>query len=487
MKHKRSALFFALAAVILAPAFASAQQGPPPTCTLSSSAGVVQKGGTVNLRWNSANAVSGTITSIGSVGPSGIQGVIPTQTTEYVGIFAGANGTARCTVTVIVTLPTGGTTLPPGGVQAPEGGNSAFPEAPSVQTGEPDIRSETGGLVPCTGLNCQACHLASLVQNIIKFLIMLAIPIVALLFAVAGAMYFSSEVTNKKEQAKKIIQKAVVGFIIAISAWMVVNTVLYILFEPPQGGGNWLTIQCVSDSQRRGTSPQNSGSILQVLNNVLGVVPPPTQFPAGRSGGGGGPVGECPAGYTFLGVMCHPEDGGAPVVPTYPSTNSGAGSLSGLQQYSAALSNACVSNGLDDCAVAQAILVRESGGRAGAVSHMGAGGLMQVMPATARGLDPARLAGLSDSEVLRILTTEPDYNMHLGTKEVARLYNKYNGDVSKVAAAYNGGDKANVCGADCQRMCGGGTAWQCTAFPGYNETRKYVPNVVATYTALKNQ
>ena len=183
MKHKRLALFFALAAVILAPVFASAQQSPPPGCTLSSSAGVVQKGGTVNLRWQSANAVSGTITSIGSVGPSGIQGVIPTQTTEYVGMFSGSGGTARCSVTVIVTLPGGGTSPPSGEV-----GNSAFPEAPSVQTGQPDIRSETEGLVPCTGLNCQACHLASLVQNIIKFLIMLAIPIAALLFAVAGAM-----------------------------------------------------------------------------------------------------------------------------------------------------------------------------------------------------------------------------------------------------------------------------------------------------------
>jgi len=54
-----------------------------------------------------------------------------------------------------------------------------------------------------------------------------------------------------------------------------------------------------------------------------------------------------------------------------------------------------------------------------------------------------------------------------------------------IEAAYNGGDKANVCGRDCMRECGGGTAWQCNAFPRYAETRKYVPNVVATYKSLR--
>ena len=109
------------------------------------------------------------------------------------------------------------------------------------------------------------------------------------------------------------------------------------------------------------------------------------------------------------------------------------------------------------------------------------------MPATARGLDPDRLGGLSDAEVRQILTSEPFYNLDLGTKELARLSAKYDGDVAKVAAAYNGGDKANVCGEQCQSACGGqvSAAWQCTAFPKYEETRKYVPSVVATYKSLK--
>jgi hypothetical protein len=287
MKRSSFALFLVAAVFILVPA-AHAQQSPPPTCTLSASAGVVQKGGTVNLRWQSTNAVSGTITSIGSVGPSGIQGVIPTQTTEYVGVFAGAGGTARCSVTVIVTLPSGGTTVPTGSTpstqtQSGQGQTTevstspnTFPTAPGLSGSEAALTSQTGGLVPCIGTDCQACHLASLVQNIIKFLIMLAIPLAALLFAVAGAMYFTTEVTNQKERAKAIIKKGIIGFIIALSAFLVVNTIFYILFDPQQfPGSTWTTIQCTDNRQVTG------GSIQNVLNRVLGRQQPAAPVPGG--------------------------------------------------------------------------------------------------------------------------------------------------------------------------------------------------------------
>jgi hypothetical protein len=321
MKHSSFALFLLAAAFVFVPA-AHAQQGPPPTCTLSASAGVVQKGGTVNLRWQSSNAVSGTITSIGGVGPSGIQGVIPTQTTEYVGVFAGPGGTTRCSVTIIVTLPTGGTTAPTQTESGPATDVSTapntFPTVPDISAGEAVLTSETGGLVPCTGLNCQACHLASLVQNIIKFLIMLAIPLAALLFAVAGAMYFSSEISHKKEKAKEIIKKGVVGFIIALSSWLVVNTVFYILFEPP-AGGSWFTVQCVSDSQR----PQ-TGKLGPTVSALIGGAAPPRQIPVSAPTGGvnATPVGECAAGYTFLDGLCYSPDGGEAQAPTYSDLGS---------------------------------------------------------------------------------------------------------------------------------------------------------------------
>jgi len=61
-------------------------------------------------------------------------------------------------------------------------------------------------------------------------------------------------------------------------------------------------------------------------------------------------------------------------------------------------------------------------------SYSGAVGLMQLMPATARAL------GVSDS-------TDAVQNIRGGTKLLASLSKKYNGDTAKVLAAYNAGEK----------------------------------------------
>src|SRR3989344_2288853 len=47
-------------------------------------------------------------------------------------------------------------------------------------------------LVLCDGINCQLCSLASLAQNIIKFTLLIAIPLSAILFAYAGALYVTA-------------------------------------------------------------------------------------------------------------------------------------------------------------------------------------------------------------------------------------------------------------------------------------------------------
>ncbi len=67
-----------------------------------------------------------------------------------------------------------------------------------------------------------------------------------------------------------------------------------------------------------------------------------------------------------------------------------------------------------------------------AVSSAGALGLMQLMPATARGL--ARNRRLSSK---RILT--PELNIQLGVQHLAGLFRRFNGEHDKAIAAYNGG------------------------------------------------
>ena len=70
-----------------------------------------------------------------------------------------------------------------------------------------------------------------------------------------------------------------------------------------------------------------------------------------------------------------------------------------------------------------------------AVSRVGARGIMQLMPTTARRM--ARLAGLAYRHAA--LTTDTHYNMQLGMTELSTDLNDWNGSYILAAAAYNAG------------------------------------------------
>lgn len=94
----------------------------------------------------------------------------------------------------------------------------------------------------------------------------------------------------------------------------------------------------------------------------------------------------------------------------------------------------------------RAMVRRESGGKADAVSPKGALGVAQVMPDTAR--ETLRKMGrpeadLSDAELRQVLTTNPDLNREIGQRYHQDMLDEFGGDPVKAAAAYNAGP-ANV-------------------------------------------
>jgi hypothetical protein len=85
-------------------------------------------------------------------------------------------------------------------------------------------------LVPaCT--NCQWNDLMTLINNVISFvLFFMAVPIAAIMFAYAGILMVSSGgSTESRSKAKSIFSNVAIGLIIAIAAWLIVNTILTIL------------------------------------------------------------------------------------------------------------------------------------------------------------------------------------------------------------------------------------------------------------------
>lgn len=109
-----------------------------------------------------------------------------------------------------------------------------------------------------------------------------------------------------------------------------------------------------------------------------------------------------------------------------------------------------------DPALVIAVITVESKGNPSAVSSSGAMGLMQLMPATCEDL------GVVDP-------FDPDSNIGGGTALLARHLSRYKGNLQKVLAAYNAGPRRADDGS-----------WK-----NLKETRRYVPQVMAYYTALR--
>lgn len=128
-------------------------------------------------------------------------------------------------------------------------------------------------------------------------------------------------------------------------------------------------------------------------------------------------------------------------------------------------------HGLDPLLVA-AVIREESGFDPRARSGVGARGLMQLMPRTARWAAPkAGVTGFGVDDL-----EDPETNIRLGCWYLSYLSRLYEGDLSMMLAAYNGGE-GNV--ARWRRERGHEPEELLTA--AFPETRRYVKRGLTTY------
>ena len=85
-------------------------------------------------------------------------------------------------------------------------------------------------IVKCSGSDCDWKSLIGLAQNILNFIVTLSISVAAIMFAYAGWLYFSDGGNSQKiSQAHGIFASVVIGLVIVLVAWLVVNTLLDVL------------------------------------------------------------------------------------------------------------------------------------------------------------------------------------------------------------------------------------------------------------------
>jgi len=144
---------------------------------------------------------------------------------------------------------------------------------------------------------------------------------------------------------------------------------------------------------------------------------------------------------------------GSPVASTNPTGGAGDSTLTG--PYADLFTAAGRRYGVDP-ALLSAVAKNESSYRPDAVSHAGARGLMQLMPATARGLG--------------VDAFDPKQAVDGAARLLSGYLGDYDGDVRLALAAYNAGP---------------GAVKRYDGVPPYRETQNYVTRVTSTWKDLR--
>jgi hypothetical protein len=161
------------------------------------------------------------------------------------------------------------------------------------------VSAQFGTLVPCDGPECQICNVVTLGQKIINFLVGIASFIAVLFFAYAGFQILTARGNSSKiTEAWGIFTNVLIGFIILLSGWLIIDTIMKYAFEGKAGEpgselyeatkssfGPWNQIKCVLLPTYKGAG----AGVSRVGGGGLAPVAGP-----GAATGGVGASGGCP-------------------------------------------------------------------------------------------------------------------------------------------------------------------------------------------------
>ena len=114
-------------------------------------------------------------------------------------------------------------------------------------------------IVPCDGTSvnggteCTVCHFAQLAQNVLNTGIYVAVFLSAILFAWGGWQYVTAGGdSGKAGKGREVLTNVLIGLVIILAGWLVVDTIMKTLVKEDGGFGPWNQICGLQKDPRTG-------------------------------------------------------------------------------------------------------------------------------------------------------------------------------------------------------------------------------------------
>ena len=139
--------------------------------------------------------------------------------------------------------------------------------------------ADTGGLVTCTGPDCDFCTFIAMVERVGQFIVGLLIILSVIMLAWTG-IQLAAAAAGGNADAHKILKERplniVIGFLLIIAAWTIVDTVIkalvdpdefsFDLLNPRESASDLCKTRAITGAADTGVSGQNSGFQGQIGN-----------------------------------------------------------------------------------------------------------------------------------------------------------------------------------------------------------------------------
>ena len=146
-----------------------------------------------------------------------------------------------------------------------------------------------------------SCEFVQTVNNVIQFLIKMTAVLAVIVFIYAGyIMVISRGDSAMISQAKGLFANVLIGFVIMITAFLIINTILSILVSGTSGILNWQTIECQYAGKSAAAVDVSvsletyDGIVIDVMTSTEGVYPDP--------------IIKLGSGSTYVGGDCSPAN-----------------------------------------------------------------------------------------------------------------------------------------------------------------------------------